>query len=334
MRFTSRVGLHGNESAIPSYMASSVWKGHLTFGLVSIPVRLLPAARAKKIPLRQVYRHPPEPTCSANARPEVDEPADYKEPPLRKPSASGFFDGPQARVHYAPSVAATSPDSPPPQIEKAYEYEKDRYVALPKETLKNLAAPTSTAVDISEFVKLDEIDPLYFEASYYVVPESGGEKPYSLLFAALRESGYVGIASIAMHRREHTVILRPGNRGLILHTMFYEDEVRTQQEFIVEADANPKELQMATMLINAMASHFDPKKFKDPYREKLQVLIDLRLENAPPAALPATAASTPVVDIMEALKQSLSRLKKPADAAQSADPAAARSHRKSSRKAG
>ena len=292
-------------------MASSVWKGHLTFGLVSIPVRLSPAARARKIPLHQVYRQVPE----------LDDSAEPPVPLTRKASASGFFDGPQARVHYAPAAAPASEGSASPEIEKAFEYEKDRYVSLPKEALKNLAVPTSTAMDISEFVKLEEIDPLYFEASYYVTPEPGGEKPYALLFAALRQSAYVGIASIAMHRREHTVILRPGDRGLILHTMFYQDEVRSAQEFIAEPDANAKELQMAGMLIDAMAGRFDPGKFKDPYREKLQALIDSRLENAPPEAQPAAERQTPVVDIMEALKQSLSKLKKPIAAAQTSKKA-------------
>ena len=141
------------------------------------------------------------------------------------------------------------------ELVKGYEYEKGRYVVLEDEELKSLVPETSKEMQVVEFVRLAEIDPIFFETSYYVVPDEAGQRPYSLLFEALREAEYVGLAQLAMHRREHIVVIRSGVAGLTAHTMFFNDEIRREQEYRAEtADLNPRELDLAKRLIETMAS--------------------------------------------------------------------------------
>jgi DNA end-binding protein Ku len=167
-------------------------------------------------------------------------------------------------------------------------------------------------MEISQFVKLEEIDPVFFETSYFVVPEPGAEKSYSLLVTALRRAGYVGIASVAMHRREHMIVVRPGKHGLLAHTLFYADEVRSSEE--VRADPTlvaPRELEMAGLLVDALAGEFDPSKYQDTYRQNLNALIEGKLGSAGDAPREERPRGAPVIDMMQALQQSLDKLKKP-----------------------
>ncbi len=299
-------------------MAATVWRGHLTFGLVSIPVRLYPAARAKKVRLNQVYRPRRDLVEDfleeETARPEPPpERISVVRPPLAETLPAVTVSGPQARVHYTPDAPRTDFDR---EVVKAFEYEKDRYVTLDKPDLDRLAVKTSTDMEIAEFVKLEEIDPVFFETSYFVAADPGGEKPYALLFAAMRRSGHVGIATVAMHRREHVVILRPGEKGLMLHTMFYADEVRREQEYAAAPDlVTSRELDMAALLVQALTGTFQPEKYKDSYQEKLNALIENRLAGVEKSQGEPAQTAKPVVDIMEALKSSLARLKKPPAAA-------------------
>jgi DNA end-binding protein Ku len=221
---------------------------------------------------------------------------------------------------YAPAKQAAVRDGdgevvPKSAIVKGYEFEKNRFVALDAEELKNLAPKTATEMEILEFVKLDEVDPVYFETSYYVRPEEAGEKAYALLYRALQLSGLVAVARFAMHNREHIVILRPGKKGLITHTMFYASEVRGEEEYPADTSGlNEKELKLAQTLIGSLAAHFEPEKYHDTYREQLEALIqskvEAKAEGKSPAAAPA-AAKARVVDIAEALQKSLAALKKP-----------------------
>jgi DNA end-binding protein Ku len=166
-------------------------------------------------------------------------------------------------------------------------------------------------MEILEFVPEAEVDPIYLESSYYLSPEEGGEKPYALLFAALRESKYVGVAKIAMHNREHIVILRPGAKGIVLHTMYFEDEVRKIDEFRTDQDlVKEKELALARMLVESLAASFEPGKYQDSYRENLKELIQAKLDNRKVVEI-APPPVAPVIDIMEALKRSLEIKKKP-----------------------
>jgi DNA end-binding protein Ku len=288
-------------------MAVSVWKGSITFGLISIPVRLFRAARSERVPLRELRRTqeiepPPEPEKTPiriDRRRVETEPPPPPEPvfePVRHVSVGQFSE------ERAPASAIT----------KGYEYERGQYVTVSAEELRAIAPETSSSMEISEFVHLAEVDPVYFEASYYVKPEETGRKPYALLYEAMREAGFAAIAQFAMHRRERVAMLRPGPSGLIAHTMYFTSEVRSDQE--VHADkslVSPKELAMAKTLVGALAGPFDASKYRDTYRERLEALIAGKVAGKPAAVVAAAPRAQPVTDIMEALRKSIEAVKKP-----------------------
>jgi DNA end-binding protein Ku len=256
-------------------MASSVWKGHLTFGLVSFPVRLFSAARSETISFNMLHK------------------ADH------------------SRIKQV--IYCQAEDKPVPRTElvKGYEYEKDHYVEVDDEEIKKVAPKTAKVMELLEFVKAEQVDPIYLESSYYMAPDEGGDKPYALLFQALRDAKYYGIAKVAMHNREHIVILRPNGKGVVLHTMFYADEIRQVEEFHTDtSQVKEKELALAKMLIESLAADFEPNKYTDTYRANLQKLIKDKLEGQQIVATP-TPHIAPVIDIMEALKKSLAEHKKP-----------------------
>jgi DNA end-binding protein Ku len=257
-------------------VASATWKGHITFGLVSLPVRLVTAARGETVGFNQLHKHD------------------------------------HSRVKQVLFCAAEDKPVPRSEIVKGFEYEKDRYVVIDDEDIKKIQPKTARVMEIVEFVKADEVDAVFLDSSYYVQPEDAGEKPYTLLFRALKQAGYVGIAKVCMHGREHVVILRPGKHGLLLHTMFYKDEVKAIDEFRTNGDlVKDVELKMATSLVEALAAPFDPEKYRDTYRETLRSMIDAKVAGQEVVAAPMAQELAPVVDIMEALKASLSALKKP-----------------------
>jgi DNA end-binding protein Ku len=254
-------------------MASSVWKGHLTFGLVSLPIRLHIAARSETISFNQLHK------------------TDH------------------SRVKQVLYCAAEDKPVSRDELVKGFEYEKGRYVVVEEGEIEKAAPDSARVMEVLEFVKSGEVDPVYFERSYYIAPETAGEKPYALLFEAMRRSGYMAIAKITMSSRENVVILRPGQRGILMHTMYYADEVRTMDEFRTDAKAvSDKELTLAQTIIEGMASAFEPQKYHDSYRTRLQELIKAKVEGqvvvetAPPKPL------APVVDIMEALRASLAKI--------------------------
>jgi DNA end-binding protein Ku len=194
---------------------------------------------------------------------------------------------------------------------KGYEYEKDHYVEIDEDEIKKVAPKTAKIMELLEFVRADQVDPIYLESSYYMAPDEGGEKPYALLFEALRETKYYGVAKVAMHNREHIVILRPGNKGVLLHTMFYADEIRQVDEFRTDTtQVKEKELALAKMLIESLTAEFEPEKYTDTYRANLQNMIQAKLEGHKVVETPVPHIA-PVIDIMEALKKSLAEQKKP-----------------------
>jgi DNA end-binding protein Ku len=264
-------------------MASTIWKGHLTFGLVSLPVRLSAAARAETIGFNQLHKHD------------------------------------NSRIKQVIYCQAEDKPVPRSELVKGYEYEKDRYVVVDDEEIKKFAPKTAKVMEILEFVKAEEVDPVYLETSYYLQPEEAGEKPYTLLFEALRRTGYLSIAKLTMHNREHIVVLRPGKHGLILHTLYYRDEVRSVDEFRTDtSQVKEKELDLATMLIETLAASFEPEKYSDSYRENIRALIDAKIQGQEIVAPPAAQVGAPVLDILEALKVSIAQLKKPAASAREA----------------
>ncbi len=308
-------------------MASTVWRGYISFGLISIPVRLFRAARPERISLRRLYRQPEQASArhdeaeetpfapaqsSVPSRQQVEPAA--KQGGLALPSP---IEEPVLTPVQQVSVQKGSQEILPQQaVVKGYEYEKGRFVALEREELKNVAPKTSAAMEIAEFVNLSDIDPVYFETSYYVTPEEAGEKAYGLLYRSMQLSGLVALAQFAMHGREHAVVLRPGRTGLLAHTMYFASEVRADEEFHADVHAvSDKELKLAQTLIESLAAPFEPEKYRDTYREKIQALIDSKVEGQPLSVAPSTPKQAAVVDIADALRRSLANLKKPASSA-------------------
>ena len=184
---------------------------------------------------------------------------------------------------------------------------------LEEQELRSLIPQTSSEMQIVEFVRFNEIDPVYLETSYYVVPDDGAERAYALLVEGMRETGYAAIGQVTMHRRDHVVIVRPGKTGILAHTMFYPDEVRSMQEFRTDTNlVAAKELTMAKLLIEALAQPFDPARFKNTFRARLEQLIQSRIEGQQTTRIEPPAA-TKVIDIMDALKRSLAQAKSVAE---------------------
>src|SRR5882724_926293 len=188
-------------------MAATVWKGHISFGLVSIPVRLYSGARGKTISFHLLHK------------------TDHSR--IREVMYCDAEDKPVARA----------------DLVKGYEYKKGKYAIVTAEEIKKVTPRTQTVMEILQFIHSDQIDPIFFESSYYVAPDANGQKPYALLLEALRQSEYDGLAKVTMHGREHIVILRPAERGIMLRTMYYADEIRDVPEFEARGKlGNEKEL--------------------------------------------------------------------------------------------
>jgi DNA end-binding protein Ku len=255
------------------FMAASVWSGYLTFGLISMPVRLFSGARGERVSFHMLHRKDHVRLKQQLVCPEEEVVVDRSE------------------------------------IVKGYEYRKGEYVLIEPEEIKKIEPKTAKAMEIIEFVKADEVDPIYFESSYYLTPEEAGKRPYALLARALEETGHVGIAKLTMHNREYTVILRPHQGGIVLHTMYYENEVRHIDEFgRPQVEVKEAEVKVAQQLIQALSGKFEPEKFHDSFEENLKELIKAHLEGkeVTPVAKPSKIA--PVTDLMSALKQSLASM--------------------------
>ena len=282
-------------------MATSVWKGYLTFGLISIPIRLFPAARSERIGLNQLHK-----VCHSRIR-----------MPLFCPTCNRMVER--------------------SEIVKGYEYDKDQYVLFDEEELDKIEPESARTMEILEFVKMQEIDPLYYDASYYLTPEDAGTKAYELLLKAMEDSGYAAIAKLSMHQREHIVVIRPRANGMALHTMFYANEIRPVAEYARPEKAEPKEQEkkLAMQLIESLAAHFEPSKYRDEYQESMRAMIAAKQQGQEVTEAPH-AKLAPVIDLMAALKKSLAEKATSASAAKKppvrAIAVAAQTQKKASKK--
>jgi DNA end-binding protein Ku len=273
-------------------MPSSVWSGHLTFGLISMPVRLFSGARSQSISFNMLHR-----TDKSRLK--------------------------QQYVCQADGQVVDRSD-----VVKGYEFRKDEYIIIEPDEIKKIEPQTAKTMEILEFVKESEVDPVYFESSYYMMPEEAGRRPYALLTKALEESEYVAIAKITMHNREYTVFLRPTQGGMMLHTMYYAEEVKKVEGFGAPEGVELKdaEVKVAHQLIEALAGEWDPEKYNDSFQENLKKLIETKLEGGEVAEVEKPKKLAPVVDLMAALKQSLAQMegkKKPVGTIKADEPAAA-----------
>ena len=261
-------------------MAASVWTGYLTFGLISMPVRLFSGARGARVSFHMLHRDDHVRVKQQLVCPAEDRAIDRSE------------------------------------VVKGYEFRKGEYVIIEPEEIKKIEPKTAKAMEILEFVKQEEIDPVYFESSYYLAPEEAARKPYALLVKAMKETGYVGVAKLAMHNREYTAFLRPYEKGLMLHTMYYQEEIREAPDFGTEhASLKEGEVKVAHQLIEALAAKWDPTKYYDTFEENLKKLIKAHMEGKEVVAVEKPRPSAAPTDLMAALKASLAQMegkKKPA----------------------
>ncbi len=250
-------------------MPASVWKGYISFGLVSFPVQLFSAARADTVRFHLLHAKDQSRLKQVWYCAEEEKPVDRSE------------------------------------IVKGYATGKDEYVVVEDADLKKVAPPTATSMDILQFVASDEVDPIYFERSYYVASGEKTGKPYGLFLAALTETKQHAIAKLAMHNREHVVLMRPAGNGIILHTLYYPDELNeSNKSEAPAAKYSAKELQLAKTLVGQLAAPFEPDEFEDTYRENVERLIEQK-KSGRKLTIVKQPRKAPVVDLMEALKRSL-----------------------------
>ncbi len=256
-------------------MAATVWKGYLSFGLVSFPVRLYAAARPERVSLHMLHAKDLSRVKEVWYCTDEDKPIDRSE------------------------------------IVKGFEYGKGEYVAVTDEELKEMAPTTATAIEILQFVRSDEVDPIYLESSYYLGPEEATSKAYNLLWDALTETKHDAVAKIAMHNREHIAIIRPTKRGMILHTMYYPSELHeANAPRRGKADYSAKEMTLAKHLIDTLAGPFKPGQFHDEYRENVERLVQQKQKGKKPVPIRQPAKKEKVVDILTALQRSLESTRK------------------------
>ena len=259
-------------------MPRAMWKGAISFGLVTIPVAVYPATEEKTLRFNQLH----------------DE------------------DG--GRIRYKRVCEKDGEEVTFEHIVKGYEVEKDRYVVLTDEDLNAIPVESSRAIDIHRFVDLDEIDPVMFKKSYYLVPEETGAKAYALLREAMADDGRVGIAKVSFRDKEHLAALRFKDEAFVLETMYWPDEIR-EADFggvDVSAKIRGQELEMAKQLIESLSGEWNPEEYSDEYREALLQIVEAKL-NGQEIEVVAPEPTAKVVDLMEALKASVAAAKKEAD---------------------
>ncbi len=250
-------------------MPATVWKGYLSFGLVSFPVRLFSAARAEAVHFHMLHKKD------------------------------------LSRVKEVWYCAAEDKPIERSEMVKGYEVKKGEYVTVDDEELKKIAPATATTMEVLQFVARDDVDPLLFQSSYYVAPEEKVSKPYALFLAALEETRRDAIAKVAMHNREHVVLIRPAGGGLVLHTLYFEDELhRANKAEAPKTKFSAKELDMAKSLVQKLSAKFKLGEFHDTYRENAERLIEEKKKGEKITTV-KQPRKAPVIDLMEALKQSL-----------------------------
>jgi len=267
-------------------MPRAMWKGAISFGLVTIPVSVYPATEEKTLRFNQLH----------------DE------------------DGGRIRMKRTCSVDGEEVDYD--HIVKGYEYEKDRYVVLTDEDFDMVPVESSRAIDIVQFVDLEEIDPMLYKKSYYLVPEETGAKAYALLREALTQENKVGVAKVSFRDKEHLAALRFKGEAFVLETMYWPDEVRAVDfgGVDVEAKVRPQELEMAKTLIENLTAEWAPEQFTDEYREALLRIVEAKIAGEEIEVVEPEPTAK-VVDLMEALKASVAAAKKAPGAGESLAPA-------------
>lgn len=253
--------------------ARAIWSGIITFGMVSIPVKLYSATDNKDISFNQLHRD-----CKGRVKeqrfcPTCDRKIEYEE------------------------------------IEKGYEYSKGQYVVLTKDDFEKLPLPNKNSIEITSFIKNEDIDPVFYDKAYYIEPEEAAKKPFTLFMKAMVEKGMVAIAKVSIRTKERLCCLRLYGGTLMMNTLLYPDEVRVDKNRdLPEVQISDKEMAMAGSLIDLMTDDFEAKNYKDTYREALMQLIEAKLEGREIHEAPS-APSGNVIDLMDALQASMENIK-------------------------
>jgi len=286
-------------------MPRALWSGTISFGLVSIPVRLFPATRRQDIRFHEIDRS----SGQRIRHQKVVETAPTM--PSRRGEGDYVTPSPRGGGSYLPREAdgsfevAKRPVAAP-DVVKGFEVAKDRYVTVAREELEQLAPERSRTIDVEQFVDASAIDPIYYEASYYAVPDRDYERAYGLLVEAMRKTGKVAIARFVLRRKRYLAALRPQGRLMVLTTMFHVDEILPTAELepAKPTDLKKKEREMAALLINTLTGPFEPERYPDDYRQRLKTLIEGRAASARPAAAEVPTRGG-VNDLMAALRASV-----------------------------
>jgi DNA end-binding protein Ku len=242
--------------------------------MVSIPVKLFPATQDKDVSFHLLHK------------------ADH------------------SRVKFKRFCAAEDREVDQDELVRAFEVSKDQYVEITDEDLEKLPLPAKHTIELSAFVNANEIDPIYYEKSYYLEPEDTGLKPYALLLKVLEKKGVTGVATVAIRNKESLCALRPEDGTLLLETLYYPDEIRERELSVPDVLVNDRELTVAASLVDALAEPFDPSKYHDRYREALLELIRSKTEGRKVVVPEAEQPAAPVGDLMEALRASIEAARK------------------------
>lgn len=254
----------------------NIWKGAISFGLVSIPVKLYTAAEAKDIKFNFLHR-------------------DCKSP-----------------VKYEKVCPVCKVELKTEDLVRGYEYEKGRYVIIEEADLEKIPLSTLKSIEILDFVSIEEIDPVYYVKSYYVVPGDLGAKPYHLLLEAMKKTGRIAVARVVLRQKESLAVLRAVEKTLLMETIYYPDEIRSPHlipEMNYQVSIHDNELKMAVNLIESLTAKFEPEKYKNNYREALFAVIQAKVKGEE-VVTPAQPEQPKVVDLMEALKASIEAARK------------------------
>jgi DNA end-binding protein Ku len=254
--------------------ARSLGSGTISFGLVSIPVQLYTATSSKKISFNLLHAK-----CGSRIKQQT----------------------------YCPKCEEVIDRS---ALVRGYEFSKGEYVQFTEEELKSLEQESSKIIDIAEFVPLSKVDPIYFENTYYLGPDKSGEKPYRLLAEAMAKTHRVALAKLVLRGKENLVLIRPAEQGLMLHTMYYADEIRNFGEIEKGRSATVKEaeLKLAIHLIDQLSNEeFKPDQYQDEYRARVLELVNQKIEGKQVTVAAVAPQRGQVIDLMQALKESLAK---------------------------
>lgn len=265
-------------------MATAVWSGTISFGLVSIPVKLFTATQSHNISFNLLHE-------SCKTRIQLQ--------------------------NYCPHHETVVERS---ELIKGYEYEKGHYVTVEDEDIRKVQPESSSNLDIAQFIELPEVDPIYYERSYYLGPDKGSEKTFALLTKAMEETNRAALGKLVMRGHEYLALIRPGMKGMVVHFMYFADELKENEYQVADVDLKAKEVALAKQLVENLTEPFKPEAFEEEYVKRLEEMIEAKLKGRTLKII-TPKAKPKVVDLMDALQKSIKATKKPVERAESSGKA-------------